>query len=232
VQDPLSFRVIPQVHGAFRDTISAARHTVEVELNGRGDNPLVSIEDGTMVHNGNFHPLVMAIAFDQMRIAMTHVGQISERRMSHLWDLFFERLAGGGMPPPGGTPPEMIGLQLRYPAAATLSELRHLAAPATLDAPPLDIGIEDHATSAPLTVHMTADALTLLEEILSIEVLMANDLLASATGPPSGPGRSALALGAGTGELSTTARASIAGLGDDRAPADAQRAVASALFDD
>ncbi len=60
---------------------------------------------------------------------------------------------------------------------------------------------------------------------------MANDLLASANGPATGPGRSALALGAGTGELSATARASIAGLGDDRSPADAQRAIATALFD-
>ena len=227
VQDPLSFRVIPQVHGAFRDAIAAARHAVEIELNGRGDNPLVSIEDGTMVHNGNFHPLVMAIAFDQLRIAMTHVGQISERRMSHLWDLFFERLAGGGIPPPGWTPPEMIGLQLRYPAAASFSALRHVAAPATLDAPPLDIGVEDHATSAPLTVRVTSDALALLEEILSIEVLMANDLLASAQGPP---GAATLALGAGTGELSAMTRTAIDGLGEDRSPAEAQRTVASALF--
>jgi len=227
VQDPLSFRVIPQVHGAFRDAIAAARHAVQIELNGRGDNPLVSLEDATMVHNGNFHPLVMAIAFDQLRIAMTHVGQISERRMSHLWDLFFERLAAGGMPPPGWTPPEMIGLQLRYPAAASFSALRHLAAPATLDAPPLDIGVEDHATSAPLTVRVTSDALALLEEILSIEVLMANDLLASAQVPP---GSTPLTLGAGTGELSATARAAIDGLGEDRSPAVAQRAAASALF--
>jgi histidine ammonia-lyase len=227
VQDPLSFRVIPQVHGAFRDAIAAARHAVQIELNGRGDNPLVSLEDATMVHNGNFHPLVMAIAFDQLRIAMTHAGQISERRMSHLWDLFFERLAGRGMPHPGWTPPEMLGLQLRYPAAASFSALRHLAAPATLDAPPLDIGVEDHATSAPLTVRVTSEALALLEEILSIEVLMANDLLASAQGPPDA---APLTLGAGTGELSATARAAIDGLGEDRSPAGAQRAAASSLF--
>lgn len=77
---------------------------------------------------------------------------------------------------------------------------------------------------------MTADALALLEEIVSIEVLMANDLLASAQGPPAGPAATALALGAGTGELSATARSAIAGLGVDRSPADAQRAVASAMF--
>ena len=230
VQDPLSFRVIPQVHGAFRSAIAVARHAVQVELNGRGDNPLVSIEDDAMVHNGNFHPLVMAIAFDQMRIAMAHVGQISERRMSHLWDLFFERIAGAGVPPPGWTPPETFGLQLRYPAAATFSALRHLAAPATLDAPPLDIGVEDHATSAPLTVRLTGDALDLVEEILSIEVLMANDLLGMATVAPGEQARPAPTLGRGTDALSSSARVAISDLGDDRSTAEAQRAVASAMF--
>ena len=97
---------------------------MQVELNGRGDNPLVSIEDDAMVHNGNFHPLVMAIAFDQMRIAMAHVGQISERRMSHLWDLFFERIAGAGVPPPGWTPPETFGLQRRSRPCGTSRRLR------------------------------------------------------------------------------------------------------------
>jgi histidine ammonia-lyase len=224
VQDPLSFRVIPQVHGAFREAIVAARDAVEVELNGRSDNPLVSIDDDTMVHNGNFHPLVMAIAFDHLRIAMTHVGQISERRMSHLWDLFFERIAGAGVPPPGWSPPELFGLQLRYPAAATFSALRHLAAPATLDTPPLDIGVEDHATAAPLTVRLTGEALALLEQILSIEVLMANDVMGTAQTPAS-------PLGTGTGALSATARTAVDGLGDDRSPAEVQRRLAAAMFD-
>ena len=223
VQDALSFRVIPQVHGALRDAIAAARHAVDVELNGRGDNPLVSIDDGAMVHNGNFHPLVMAIAFDQLRIAMTHVGQIAERRMSHLWDLFFERIAGAGVPPPGWTPPELFGLQLRYPAAATFSALRHLAAPATLDTPPLDIGVEDHATGAPLTIRLTGEALDRLEEILSIEVLMANDVMSTAQLPAS-------PLGSGTAELLGKARGAVDGLDEDRSPAEVQRRVAAAMF--
>jgi histidine ammonia-lyase len=223
VQDPLSFRVIPQVHGALREAIAAARLAVEIELNGRSDNPLVSIDDDAMVHNGNFHPLVMAIAFDQLRIAMTHVGQISERRMSHLWDLFFERIAGAGVPPPGWTPPELFGLQLRYPAAAMFSALRHLAAPATLDTPPLDIGVEDHATAAPLTVRLTGEALDLLEQILSIEVLMANDVMSSAQAPAS-------PLGTGTGALSGVTRGAIDTLGDDRSPAEVQRRAAAVMF--
>lgn len=230
VQDPLSFRVIPQVHGAFRDAIAAARSAVHIELNGRGDNPLVSIEDDEIVHNGNFHPLVMAISFDQLRVAIAHVAQISERRMSHLWDLFFERIAGTGAPPPGWTPPQTPGLQLRYPAAATYSALRHLASPATLDTPPLDIGVEDHATAAPLSVQITDDALALLEEILSIEVLMANDLLAMSIGGPAGPDRPVPSLGTGTDALSSSARRAVGEFDTDRPTADVQRAVAAAIF--
>jgi len=221
VQDPLSFRVIPQVHGAFRDALTAARRAVETELNSRSDNPLVSIEDDSMVHNGNFHPLVMGIAFDQLRTAIAHVGQISERRMSHLWDAFFERI-GAGSSPPGREPPEAIGLSMRYPAAATFAELKRSATPATLDVPPLDLGVEDHATGAPLAVRMTWGALGLLEEILSIEVMMANDVLATEQEAP--------ALGRGTATLAESARGAIDRLGDDRSPVEAQRAVAAELF--
>jgi histidine ammonia-lyase len=221
VQDPLSFRVIPQVHGALREAIAAARRAVEVELNGRGDNPLVSIDDAAMVHNGNFHPIVMAIAFDQLRVAIAHVGQISERRMSHLWDAFFERMTAAGPPPPGWHPPELFGLALRYPAAAEFAELKQLAAPATLDVPPLDIGVEDHATGAPLAVRKTDDALRLLEGILSIEVLMANDVLATEPGHPS--------LGVGTAAVAGRAGAAVDAL-DDRSPAEVRRAVATELF--
>jgi histidine ammonia-lyase len=222
VQDPLSFRVIPQVHGAFREAVAAARRAVETELNGRGDNPLVSIDDDAIVHNGNFHPLVMAISFDHLRIAAAHVGQISDRRMSHLWDAFFDRVVGSAPPPPGWEPPEALGLSLRYPAAAASSELKQLAAPATLDVPPLDIGVEDHATGAPLAVRKAFEALRLLEEILSIEVLMATDVLATE--------RKAPALGEGTARLAAGARHAIDRLGDDRSPGEVQRSVAAEIF--
>jgi histidine ammonia-lyase len=185
VQDPLSFRVVPQVHGALREYITATRSAVTAELNAATDNPLVSLPDQALVSNGNFHPVVLAIAFDALRIALAQVGQLSDRRMSHLWDAFFRQLASG--PPPTVA----YGLQLRYPAAALFPELKQIAAPATLDTPPLDLGVEDHATSAPLSVRKADSALGLLEDLLAIELLLARDVLAAAP--------ATLALGAGTG---------------------------------
>ena len=177
VQDALSVRVVPQVHGALRHFVAALDHAVVQELNAASDNPLVSSADQTVISNGNFHPMVMAIAADALRIAVTHVGQLSERRMAHLWEAFFAQLESG-------QPPVVpAGLGLRYPAAAVVSELKHLAAPATLDTPPQDLGIEDHSTGAPLTVRLTDRSLDLLEDLLAIEMLLARDVLVVAKDP-------------------------------------------------
>jgi histidine ammonia-lyase len=173
IQDPLSFRVAPQVHGAAREFIAFARRAVETELNSMSDNPLVEADEGAMLHNGNFHPMVMALAFDALRPALAHVGQVSERRMSHLWDATFESLDFSSPP----SPQDLLGVSVRYPAAAVFAELKQLAAPATLDIPPLDIGVEDHATAAPLTVQKADRSLDLLELILAAELMMARDLL-------------------------------------------------------
>ena len=173
VQDPLSFRVVPQVHGALREHVAAVTRAVEAELNAASDNPLVSLEDQTLVSNGNFHPIVLAIACDALRVAVAHVGRLSERRTDHLWTGTLQALTAV----PSGP---VFGLALRYPAAAALQELRQLAAPATLDVPSLDRGVEDHATGAPLAVRQTDRALGLLEDVLAIEVLLARDMLAVA----------------------------------------------------
>jgi histidine ammonia-lyase len=174
VQDALSFRVVPQVHGALREYVAAVRNAVTIELNSADDNPLVSVPDQSMISNGNFHPMVLAIACDALRIALAQVGQLSERRMAHLWDGFMQQLTDL---PTTGEPMTLYGLQLRYPAAAVFAELKQLAAPATLDIPPLDLGVEDHHTAAPLSVRKTDVALGLLEDLLAIELMLARDLL-------------------------------------------------------
>ena len=184
VQDALSFRVVPQVHGALREYLQAAQTAVEVELNAAADNPLAWLPDRALISNGNFHPMVLAIAFDALRIALAQVGQLSERRMAHLWEAFFRQLVKG-------LPRRAVyGLQLRYPAAAVFTELKQLAAPATLDVPPLDLGIEDHATGAPLSVRKADESVNLLGDLLAVEMLLAHDVLVTGATPA--------ALGSGT----------------------------------
>ncbi|SDP51802.1 histidine ammonia-lyase [Arthrobacter sp. ok909] len=176
VQDALSFRVIPQVHGAFREFLATAEGAVDTELNSASDNPLVDVASGSVLSNGNFHPMVLAIAFDALRVALVHVGQLSERRMSHLWTAIMAAMKSG--PPPGSRGPAAApGVQLRYAGSACYTELRLLAASATLDSTILDVGVEDHATGAMLSVRKTEEALGLLEDLLAIEVLLAADLL-------------------------------------------------------
>jgi histidine ammonia-lyase len=178
VQDPLSFRVAPQVHGAFREVLAFAASSVEAELAAMDDNPLVSIAEDRMISNGNFHPMLLALAVDALRPALAHVGQLSDRRTGQLWDRVaaetgafsaeaFERLARYGSP------------LLRYSGAARAAELRTMVGPATLDVPPLDLGVEDHATNAPLAVRRTDEALDVAEDVLAVELLTAAAIVGS-----------------------------------------------------
>jgi histidine ammonia-lyase len=219
VQDPLSFRVAPQVHGALRDTTTFVRGVVETELNAQADNPLVSPTDGVLVSNGNFHPVLLAVGFDALRVAIAHVGQLSDRRLGHLWQAFFTAMSGGP-PSSDGPPGELPGMHLRYAAAAAYAELRQLAGPASLDVGVLDQGVEDHSTAAPLSVRKADEALDLLADLLAVELLLATDVLGMQGERP--------VLGRGTGALYESARAAVAGL-DDRSPEAVHRAVRAAF---
>ena len=188
VQDPLSIRTIPQVHGAYREQVDRALHAVTVELNGRGDNPLVSPETGRTLSNGNFHPMVMALAFDSLRIGAAHVGGIGERRISKLalrydGDVSIDQRVRSGAVP-------RLPMTLTHSAATLSSQLRHLAGPATLSLPPVGHDVEDHGTLAPLTVSQTLRSLEKLELLFSIEILFAAACVAAMPQPPR--------LGAGT----------------------------------
>jgi histidine ammonia-lyase len=171
VQDPLSLRTFPQVHGAFRDQIEAARHAVTVELNAMDDNPLVAMDEDRMLSTGNFHPLGLAVQFEALRVTIGHVGLICDRRVHkvshHFMDLARAKRARGEPIEPFG--PGLLG----YSGAAILAEIIHLANPVTMNCPPLDLDVEDHATLAPLTVDMTRRALGLLRQLVCIELLSA-----------------------------------------------------------
>jgi histidine ammonia-lyase len=173
VQDPLSFRVVPQVHGALCDALTSLRLVVETELNAAGDNPLVSIARDTLISNGNFQPMQLALGFDAARVAIAHVAMLAERRLNKTAPHTF-----GSPGDPIAPVNRPLGLELSsYTAATLVAEIRYLAAPATLDCPPLDLGTEDHATLAVTTVRRTREALANLETLLLIEALNAVDSL-------------------------------------------------------
>jgi histidine ammonia-lyase len=175
-QDALSFRTIPQVHGALREQMAAAHRAVAVELAGRGDNPLVLADTDETISNGNFQPLVLALAFEGLRVAIAHVAMLSERRMAKLIQRAWvdggraSRLAVDA--PEGDARYRFPGL-MSYSAASLVAELKHIAAPITLGVPPLDFDVEDHSTLANAAVMITRTALDKLETVLSIEALLA-----------------------------------------------------------
>jgi histidine ammonia-lyase len=202
VQDALSFRAAPQTHGAFRAQVTALAEALEVELNGRGDNPLADVTSGRMVSGGNFQPMQLALAFEALRLGLAHVGISSERRIAKLYppqrlirQLNLEAARAG-------TPlasEDLPGL-LWYSAAGLLAELKFRAAPATLGAPTLSADVEDHSTLAPLALQQLERSVEAAAKLLTIEALTASYLLAEAQGTD---GREAETrqLGAGTGAV-------------------------------
>ncbi|MGR0160384.1 aromatic amino acid ammonia-lyase [Paenarthrobacter nitroguajacolicus] len=193
VQDALSFRAAPQTHGAFRSLVTQLGAALEVELNGRGDNPLVDVESGLMVSGGNFQPMQLALSFEGLRLALAHVGISSERRIAKLYPpqrAIRARHLQAAATGDGLAQEELPGL-LWYSAAGLLAELKFLAAPATLGAPTLSADIEDHSTLAPLALQQLEKSLDAAEKLLVIEALTASYLLLEAG--------AAQPLGKGTG---------------------------------
>ncbi|HKS00580.1 MAG TPA: aromatic amino acid ammonia-lyase, partial [Arthrobacter sp.] len=202
VQDALSFRAAPQTHGAFRAQVAALAAALEVELNGRGDNPLTDVASGRMVSGGNFQPMQLALAFEALRLGLAHVGISSERRIAKLYppqrlirQLNLEA-ARAGTPL---TSEDLPGL-LWYSAAGLLAELKFLAAPATLGAPTLSADVEDHSTLAPLALQQLERSVEAAAKLLTIEALTASYLLAEAQDTDRRENETRQ-LGAGTGAV-------------------------------
>jgi histidine ammonia-lyase len=170
VQDAYSLRCSPQVHGAARDTVAHAETVAERELAAAIDNPVVTL-DGRVESNGNFHGAPIAYVLDFLAIATADVASISERRT----DRFLDVARNGGLnaflaDDPGVDSGHMIA---QYTQAAIVSELKRLAAPASVDSIPSSAMQEDHVSmgwNAARKLRRSVDGLT---RILAIEVLTA-----------------------------------------------------------
>lgn len=174
VQDAYSLRCMPQVHGAARDCFAHARATVEIETGSATDNPLVFAATDEIISGGNFHGAPLALSFDYCGIALTHLLNISERRIERLINPDMNE----GLPAfltahPGTSSGFMIA---HVTAVALLNEMKVLAHPATTDNLPTSAGKEDH-----VSMGMTA-ALKLRSMVQNAEYVLAIELLAAAEG--------------------------------------------------
>jgi len=176
VQDAYTLRCIPQVHGAIRDAIAYARWVMEIELNAVTDNPLIFIDPDTqeisVISGGNFHGEPLAIAMDYLGIALTELGNISERRIMRLTDEASNtHVLPAFLTRQGGLNSGFMITQ--YTAAALATENKVLAHPASVDTIPTSANVEDHVSMGCTAALKTLQILTNVEHILAIELLAA-----------------------------------------------------------
>lgn len=174
VQDAYTLRCIPQVHGAARDAIAYARWAFEIELNAVTDNPLIFIEGDKIdvISGGNFHGEPLAIAMDYLGLAVTELGNISERRVMRLTDEASNtHVLPAFLTREGGLNSGFMILQ--YTAAALATENKVLSHPASVDTIPTSANVEDHVSMGVTAGLKLRQILSNVESILAIELMCA-----------------------------------------------------------
>jgi histidine ammonia-lyase len=170
VQDAYSLRCAPQVAGAVRDTVDHAERVALIELASAIDNPVIT-HDGRVESNGNFHGAPLGYVLDFLAIAVADLASMSERRT----DRFLDRARNGGLnaflaADPGVDSGYMIA---QYSQAAIVSELKRLAAPASVDSIPSSAMQEDHVSMGWSAARKLRRAIDGLTRVLAIELLTA-----------------------------------------------------------
>lgn len=173
VQDPYSFRCIPQVHGASKDSINYVSYVFRNEINSVTDNPTIFPDEDMIISAGNFHGQPLALALDNLAIAMSELGNISERRT-------YQLLSGTrGLPPflvanPGLNSGFMIP---QYTAASMVSHNKQLCTPSSVDSIESSQGQEDHVSMGANAATKAFRVMLNLERILAIELYNAAQAL-------------------------------------------------------
>lgn len=173
VQDPYSFRCMPQVHGATKDTLDFVERTFITEINSVTDNPNIFIGEDKIISGGNFHGQPLALALDYLKIAMSELANISERRT-------FQLVSGlRGLPTflvdnPGLNSGFMIP---QYTAASIVSANKQLATPASVDSIVSSNGQEDHVSMGANAATQAYQLITNVEHVLAIEMLNASQAI-------------------------------------------------------
>jgi histidine ammonia-lyase len=173
VQDPYSFRCMPQVHGASKDALNYVEKTMLIEINSVTDNPNIFVDADKIISGGNFHGQPLALALDFLGLAISELGSISERRT-------FQLISGlRNLPPflvknPGLNSGFMIP---QYTAASIMSQNKQLTMPASSDSIVSSNGQEDHVSMGANAATKTKKIVDNVETILAIELMNASQAL-------------------------------------------------------
>lgn len=173
VQDPYSFRCIPQVHGASKDAIAYVAGVLLTEVNSVTDNPTVFVDEDLVLSGGNFHGQPLALSLDFLAIALAELGNISERRVAQLI------LGLRGLPEflvanPGLNSGYMIP---QYAAASMVSQNKQLCTPASVDSIVSSNGQEDHVSMGANAATKVMRVVDNLERIIAIELMNASQAI-------------------------------------------------------
>lgn len=173
VQDPYSFRCIPQVHGASNDALRYVTSVVEEEINSVTDNPIIFPEEDKIISGGNFHGQPLALVLDQVAIALAEIASISERRTY--------KLIGGQRELPAflvSNPGLNSGFMIpQYTAASIVSQNKQLCTPSSVDTIDSSNGQEDHVSMGANAATKAYRVLQNLRRVLAIEILTAAQAL-------------------------------------------------------
>ena len=173
VQDPYSFRCVPQVHGTVKDTMAYVESVIDIEINSATDNPTVCPDDDLIISAGNFHGEPIALPMDFLAIAMSELANISERRI-------YKLVSGTrGLPSflvanPGVNSGFMI---TQYTAASVVSLNKSLCSPASVDSIPSCQGQEDHVSMGANAAIKLYKVVLNTERVLAIELFNATQAL-------------------------------------------------------
>ncbi len=173
VQDPYSFRCMPQVHGASKDAVDVATQVVETEINSVTDNPIVFHDEDAIMSGGNFHGQPLALQADFMAIAMAELANISERRTYLL-------VSGQRGLPPFLAPAAGLNsgfMIAQYTAAAIVSQNKQYCTPASVDSIVSSNGQEDHVSMGANAAVKLRKVIQNVQRVLAIELLTAAQAL-------------------------------------------------------
>jgi histidine ammonia-lyase len=171
VQDPYSQRCAPQIHGASRDAIGYVYDKVSKEINAVTDNPLVFAVSDEVVSGGNFHGQPMALAFDFLKIAISELANVSERRSERLINPALAEGLPGFLAKNGGLNSGFMIAQ--YAAASMVSENKVYDHPACVDSIPSSGNQEDHVSMGTTSARTAALVLDNAQKVIGIEIAAA-----------------------------------------------------------